>query len=79
MCSDDRDEEDVPSMLVRVNGQPVDLPDGSTVASLLERVHLEPARVAVERNQDIVPRQTYAECALAEGDHVEIVTFVGGG
>jgi sulfur carrier protein len=66
-------------MQVKVNGSPVEVPDGCTVAGLLERVHLEPGRVAVERNQDIVPRATWGAAMLADGDRVEIVTFVGGG
>ncbi len=66
-------------MKLTVNGKPVELPDGSTVSALLSELALEPARVAVERNQDVVPRRTWAEARLCEGDHVEIVTFVGGG
>ena len=66
-------------MQIRVNGQPVEIPDGSTVATLLERVHLEAGRVAVERNQDIIPRAVWNASPLADGDQIEIVTFVGGG
>jgi thiamine biosynthesis protein ThiS len=55
------------------------VPDGCTVAGLLVHVHLEPARVAVERNQDIVPRATWNATTLDDGDQIEIVTFVGGG
>jgi sulfur carrier protein len=68
-----------PRMQVRVNGQPVEVPDGCTVATLLERVQLTPARVAVERNRDIVPRATWSAATLSDGDQIEIVTFVGGG
>ncbi len=66
-------------MQVLVNGMSLELPAGCTVAALLERIHLQPARVAVERNQDIVPRAEWAAAALNDGDHVEIVSFVGGG
>jgi sulfur carrier protein len=66
-------------MQVTVNGEPMELPDGCTVAALVARIRLDAARVAVERNQDVVPRRTWDACALADGDHVEIVTFVGGG
>jgi sulfur carrier protein len=66
-------------MRVQVNGDPLEVPDGCTVAALLERVRLDPARVAVERNQDVVPRKTYSTETLSEGDRVEIVSFVGGG
>jgi thiamine biosynthesis protein ThiS len=66
-------------MKLQVNGKPVELPDGSTVAVLLAHLAVEPAKVAVERNQDVVPRRTWAEARLDDGDQVEIVTFVGGG
>lgn len=57
----------------------MELPEGCTVAGLLDQVHADPGRVAVERNLDVVPRKTYGNTALADGDRVEIVTFVGGG
>ncbi len=66
-------------MHVSVNGSPVELPDGSTVAALVEKMGFVPTRVAVERNEDVVPRATWADCRLTSGDRVEIVTFVGGG
>ena len=66
-------------MKLTVNGKPVELPDGSTVAGLLSHLAVEPARVAIERNQDVIPRRTWAEARLVEGDLIEIVTFVGGG
>jgi thiamine biosynthesis protein ThiS len=66
-------------MKLTVNGNPVELPDGSSVAALLARLEVEPARVAIERNQDVIPRRTWAEARLADGDQIEIVTFVGGG
>jgi sulfur carrier protein len=66
-------------MKLQVNGKPVELPDGSTVAALLQHLAVEPAKVAVERNQDVVPRRTWDAARLDDGDQVEIVTFVGGG
>jgi thiamine biosynthesis protein ThiS len=66
-------------MKLTVNGRPVELADGSTVAALLGQLGIDATRVAVERNQDVVTRKTWAETRLTEGDHVEIVTFVGGG
>lgn len=66
-------------MKLTVNGNPVELPDGSTVAALLAHLSIDGARVAIERNEDVVPRRTWAEAALCDGDHIEIVTFVGGG
>jgi sulfur carrier protein len=66
-------------MQLQVNGSPVELPDGATVQFLVEHLGFSPSRVAVERNEDVVPRATWPECRLAVGDRVEIVTFVGGG
>jgi sulfur carrier protein len=66
-------------MKLWVNGKPVELPEGSTVAALLEHLSVEAAKVAVERNQDVVPRGSWREAALSDGDQIEIVTFVGGG
>jgi len=64
---------------VTVNGQPRTTPPGTTVAALLAAMGIDPARVAVERNQDVVPRKTWTEASIAEGDRIEIVAFVGGG
>lgn len=51
----------------------------STIAELVGELGLKPEKVAVERNGTIVPRSTLGEAALAEGDVLEIVHFVGGG
>lgn len=52
---------------------------GGNVRSLLRELDLPESRVAVERNRAIVRKADYAGTALAEGDRIEIVTFVGGG
>jgi thiazole synthase len=64
---------------VTVNGEPQTAPPGTTVGALLAAMGIDPARVAVERNQDVVPRKTWADARLADGDKIEIVAFVGGG
>lgn len=69
----------VPSMRIQLNGEPFELPDGQTVAHLLERLDLTGKRVAVELNLDIVPRSQHAATALSEGDQVEVVHAIGGG
>lgn len=66
-------------MRVTVNGDDHDLPEGTTVRGLIERLDLTGGPVAVERNGDVVPRADHASAALSEGDVVEIVHFVGGG
>ena len=50
-----------------------------TVAELALELGLEPTKVAVERNLEIVPRSTLADVVIEDGDDFEIVTFVGGG
>jgi thiazole synthase len=64
---------------IRVNGEHRRVPKGMTVAELALELGLEPTRVAVERNLEIVPRSTLAEVKIEDGDDFEIVTFVGGG
>ena len=62
-----------------VNGEPRRAAAGSTIADLVRALELDPAKVAVERNGEIAPRSTLAGAALADGDVLEIVHFVGGG
>jgi sulfur carrier protein len=71
--------EPSPSVEIIVNDQPQQVPDGSTVAQLLERLELSRRHVAVEVNRELVPRARHTEHRLAEGDRLEIVTLVGGG
>jgi thiazole synthase len=62
-----------------VNGEQRTAAPGTTVGGLLAAMGIDPARVAIERNQDVIPRRTWGEAALADGDRIEIVAFVGGG
>jgi thiazole synthase len=64
---------------ITVNGESRRVPRGISVADLALELGLEPSRVAVERNLEIVPRSTLAEVEVEDGDDYEIVTFVGGG
>jgi sulfur carrier protein len=66
-------------MQLYVNGDPRDLPAGATVASLVVMLALGEGRIAVEVNEELVPRSTYAGRVLNEGDRVEIVHAIGGG
>lgn len=67
------------TIFITVNGEPRQVPGPATVASLLALIGLDTRKVAVERNLEIVPRSTYAATALAAGDQLEIVHFIGGG
>ena len=62
-----------------VNGKPHGLPAGLSIAELLEHLELNPKQVAVEVNLQVVPRESHATHRLAEGDTIEVMTFVGGG
>lgn len=64
-------------MLVTVNGEPVELAEGTTVLALIERLGLSVC--AAEVNRQLVPHKDRAERTLLDGDTVEIVTLVGGG
>jgi thiamine biosynthesis protein ThiS len=64
---------------IQVNGEERVVPPGTTVAQLLASLKLNEQLVAVEVNRRILRRQEYGEVALAAGDEVEIVHFVGGG
>ncbi len=67
------------TMRIQLNGEPFELTQGQTVADLLQHLELTGRRVAVELNQDIVPRSLHAETPLSEGDQVEVVHAIGGG
>lgn len=66
-------------MHIQLNGETLELPEGASVADLIERLELSGRRVAVERNLDIVPRSQYASTTLADGDRLEVVHAIGGG
>ncbi|HVU02098.1 MAG TPA: sulfur carrier protein ThiS [Polyangiaceae bacterium] len=66
-------------MKLTVNGEAKQVPDGITVRGLVVHLGLTEGPVAVERNREVVPRAEHESTALADGDVVEIVHFVGGG
>ncbi len=66
-------------MEIIINGEQKRFPAPINVAELLNALELEPKKIAVERNLEIVPKSLYGKTALADGDRIEIVQFVGGG
>lgn len=66
-------------MRVVVNGEEKEISEVLTVDGLLNKLGIGKERVAVELNLDIVPKNSFADVALKDGDRVEIVSFVGGG
>ncbi len=66
-------------MKIQLNGESRNIPDGSTAQALVDLLELGGKRLAMELNREIVPRSTYAETLLHEGDQIEIVHAIGGG
>ena len=64
---------------ISVNGEHRRVVAGMTIAELATELGLEPTKVAVERNMEVVPRSTLGQVRVEDGDDFEIVTFVGGG
>ena len=64
---------------ITVNGQSRQVPEGTTLAALLEQLGLAGKPLAVEVNLQLIPRQQHGQHLLKAGDRVEIVTLVGGG
>ena len=66
-------------MNITLNGESKEIPEGTTAAQLVEFLDLRGRRLAIEINEEIVPRSSYTACRLSPGDHVEIVHAIGGG
>jgi thiamine biosynthesis protein ThiS len=66
-------------MTVVINGERREIPDGLTVAAMIEHLGMPLERVALERNLDILSRTLWKETCVQENDRFEIVHFVGGG
>jgi thiamine biosynthesis protein ThiS len=66
-------------MTVMINGENREIPDGLTVAGMIEHLGMPLDRVALERNRDILPRARWKETQVQPDDSFEIVHLVGGG
>ncbi len=66
-------------MYIVVNGEQTQVPDRFDMGSLIEKLDLTGQRVAVEVNEELVPRSSFADYQLRENDAVEIIHAVGGG
>jgi thiamine biosynthesis protein ThiS len=62
-----------------LNGEIHTLPDGLTVTGLIAHLGLPNKKIAVERNLEVIPKSTFGEVILTEGDRLEIIHFIGGG
>lgn len=66
-------------MQIILNGEPYQLKQADSLASLLVELQHENRRVAVELNREIIPRGQFASTRLCDGDQIEIVHAIGGG
>ena len=64
---------------ITLNGENRSIDADSSIAELLENLKINNRYCAVERNQQLVPREQHEACRLEDGDQVEVVTLVGGG
>ena len=65
--------------MITVNGKLIQLTSEMSVADYLEQNNYQINRIAVEMNEEILPKYSYSETMLKDGDRLEVVTFVGGG
>jgi thiamine biosynthesis protein ThiS len=66
-------------MTIVLNGDPVDVAGPLTLTALLDQLGVDPRRVAVEHNLNVIKRANYDSTQIQDGDQIEIVNFVGGG
>jgi thiamine biosynthesis protein ThiS len=66
-------------MVITLNGESFELDQPVTVSALLERLEIDPRRVAIEHNLEIIRRRTFETVVINDGDRLEIVNAVGGG
>ena len=66
-------------MIVTINGKASELDEPLTILALLESRDIAPRTVVVERNGEIVPGESFGDVRLDDGDHLEVLRFVGGG
>lgn len=66
-------------MNITINGEQTQLEEGLSLMALIELKELVGKRIAVELNQDIVPKSRYSDVVLNDGDSLEIVHAIGGG
>ena len=69
----------IESVMVNVNGTPMSIEPGQSVYDLLEHLQLNQRGIAVELNEQILPRELHDTRVVKAGDWIEIVTLVGGG
>ena len=65
--------------MVQINGGNKEQYDGKTLEEMIAEEGYEKSRIAIEINEEIIPKTRYGEVILQDADRVEVVSFVGGG
>ena len=65
--------------MVQINGVNKEQYDGKTLEEMIAEEGYEKSRIAIEINDEIIPKTRYGEVILQDADRVEVVSFVGGG
>ena len=66
-------------MNIIINGEKKEISANTTVSALLSELKIDPRKIALERNLQLIPRTTFDNASLNDGDEIEIINFVGGG
>jgi thiamine biosynthesis protein ThiS len=66
-------------VILKINGKEEILGKEMTLTGLIEDKGLNGRNIVIERNLEIVPRETWGEVDVKEGDSIEIISFTGGG
>lgn len=66
-------------MKVTVNGNEMEFQEGISIQGMLESINNQNKMIVIEKNLEIVPKESFSEIILKEGDTVEVISFVGGG
>ena len=66
-------------MQINLNGEKRTIPNTSNLVSLLSQLNIDPKKVAVEINLQIIPKSSFFQTNIKDGDNIEIVHFIGGG
>ncbi len=64
---------------IHLNGQPMELPEPTTIHELVSRYPISPSSILVERNQEALPRSEWGETTIRENDRIEFIRVVAGG
>ena len=66
-------------LTIKLNGKEKQVQEETTVQDLLDELEVKTKMIVVEKNLEILPKEDFTSCKVAEGDNIEIVSFFGGG